>query len=216
MNWRAQQGLLAIFITAINPDRLPPGRQLDINQLISISINTTFNDVAPIVNRVQRRQQPDADEAWKLLRKRYCHFYFPRALPDQPRLARDMHPKYPISMMEHAMNPAKQLQPGLYHGLVGQYRYIDTSPCNRQAAVIHYVGKRVGEAKKKSQSYRDVTKCTLPLVNSARGVVGFVVKFMNRLIAERDWAAQEYQHSLLNLVLTRRKQAVITAVGHHP
>ncbi|EXK77705.1 hypothetical protein FOQG_17589 [Fusarium oxysporum f. sp. raphani 54005] len=84
------------------------------------------------------------------------------------------------------MNPAKKLQPDLDHGFVGQYRYIDMSPFNSQAAVIHYVVKCVGKAEKESESYRDVTKCILPLVNSARGVVGFVVKFMNRLIAERD------------------------------
>ncbi|KAF5967346.1 ATP-dependent DNA helicase PIF1 [Fusarium bulbicola] len=98
----------------------------------------------------------------------------------------------------------------------GSLANIDTSPCTSQAAVINYVVKYVGKAEKKCESYKDIAKSVLPRVNSARGVVGFVAKSMNRLIAERDWSAQEIQHPLLNLDMAQGTRVVITVDYRHP
>ncbi|KAF5709878.1 ATP-dependent DNA helicase [Fusarium globosum] len=78
-----------------------------------------------------------------------------------------------------------QLEAYAYTVNVGSLANFDTYPCTSQAAVINYVVKYVGKAEKKRESYKDIAKSVLPRVNSARGVVGFVAKFMNRLIAER-------------------------------
>ncbi|CVL09016.1 uncharacterized protein FMAN_14288 [Fusarium mangiferae] len=89
-------------------------------------------------------------------------------------------------------------------------------PNSTQAAVINYVVKYVGKAAKKRESYKDIAKSVLPRVNSARGVIGFVAKFMNRLIAERDWSAQEIQYPLLNLDMAQGTRVVITVDCRHP
>ncbi|KAF5711868.1 ATP-dependent DNA helicase PIF1 [Fusarium mundagurra] len=114
------------------------------------------------------------------------------------------------------INPLITISPNPTFRDLAALASIDTSPCTSQAAVINYVVKYVGKAEKKSESYKGIAKSVLPRVNSARGVVGFVAKFMNRLIAERDWSAQEIQHLLLNLDLTQGTRVVITVDCRHP
>ncbi|KAF5578398.1 ATP-dependent DNA helicase PIF1 [Fusarium pseudoanthophilum] len=191
-------------ITAINPDRQQPGQQRDINLLISIIPNPTFGDLAAVVNRVQRHQctgtycqRRKRMQNGTLSEETYCRFYFPRALHPEPVLARNMNPNYPIYD-----GPRNDTQLNNFN--------------RTQAAVINYVVKYVGKAEVKSESYKDIAKAILPRVNSSRGVVGFVAKFMNRLIAERDWSAQEVQHLLLNLELTHGTRVVQTVDCRHP
>ncbi|KAF4952453.1 hypothetical protein FSARC_12625 [Fusarium sarcochroum] len=176
----------------MNPDRQQPGQQRDLDPLIDIIPNPTFGDLAAVT---------------------YCRFYFPRALHDQPILARNMNPNYPTYDGSHNDT---QLNNFNRTPVMAYLANIDTFPCTSQAAVINYVVKYVGKAEKKSENYTDVAKAILPRVNSSRGVVGFVAKFMNRLIAERDWSAQEVQHLLLNLDLTQGTRVVLTVDCHHP
>jgi hypothetical protein len=77
----------------------------------------------------------------------------------------------------------------------------DVSPCTSTTAVMEYVVKYAGKPEKASQSYRELAQIVIPFVNEARPFQSMVTKLMNKLISERDYAAQEVCHLLLSLPL---------------
>jgi ATP-dependent DNA helicase PIF1 len=92
----------------------------------------------------------------------------------------------------------------------------DAQPCTSQAAVVNYVVKYVGKAEKKTESFKQVAVQAMNKINSNRAITTFVAKFMNRLIAERDWSAQEVHHLLLGLPLHNSTRIVQNVDCRHP
>ncbi|KAJ4181921.1 hypothetical protein NW767_014008 [Fusarium falciforme] len=119
----------------------------------------------------------------RLSEETFCQFHFPRATRPQAILSRNFNPNYPVYY--GARNDTKfdnfnrtLIMPWLAN--------INTSLCTSKPAVINYVVKYVGKAEKKSNGYKGIAQAILSRVNANRGVVGFVAKFMNRLIGERE------------------------------
>jgi hypothetical protein len=63
---------------------------------------------------------------------------------------------------------------------------------------------------KESKSYTDLTKEVIKNVSSRAPLLSFTAKLLNKLVSERDWAAQEVSHILLNLPLVSSSRDVIT------
>ncbi|KAJ3459135.1 hypothetical protein MRS44_015208 [Fusarium solani] len=197
---------------AWNPDRDQAGQVREDNPLITIIPNPTFKDLGAVVNRVQRHmctatycQRRKRLNNGQLSAETSCRFHFPRETHTHPILSRNLNPNYPV--YDGARNDT-QLNNFNRTIIISWLANIDVSPCTSSSAVINYVVKYVGKAEKKSESYKDIAKAILPRVNSNRGIVGFVAKFMNILITERDWPAQEINHLLLNLDLQQGTRVV--------
>ena len=92
---------------------------------------------------------------------------------------------------------------------LGWLANIDISPCTSLKAVINYAAKYYSKAEKKSQSYIDLARLTLPGVSHRQPLISFASKIMNKLISERDYSAQEIAHLLLNIPLQEGTRVVI-------
>uniref|UniRef100_A0A4E9ER58 ATP-dependent DNA helicase n=1 Tax=Gibberella zeae TaxID=5518 RepID=A0A4E9ER58_GIBZA len=164
MQYEAQQLFSSFWgnhVTSWNPNLSAAGDQRDIDPLITITSNPTFQDLSDVVNK-------------------------------------DMNTRYWV--YDGARNDA-WLNNYNRTFLMSWLANIDTSPCTSVHAVLNYIAKYCSKAEKKTESFNDIAKSILPRVNASRSVVSFVAKFMNRLLTERDWSAQEVHHLLLNLNL---------------
>lgn len=75
----------------------------------------------------------------------------------------------------------------------------DAQPATTFEGLLQYVAKYVSKPEKSSHSYMEIQRQLLPYINSNRPALSFVTKVLNRLVAERDFSAQEISHFLLNL-----------------
>ncbi|KAM4058148.1 PIF1-like helicase [Hirsutella rhossiliensis] len=120
--------------------------------------------------------------------ERECRFNFPRALRELAAVIRKEGKSYYIfeaarndSLMNH-FNPAI---------ILGWLANIDISPCTSLQAVITYAAKYCSKSEKKTEPY-----CKL----ADQPLLSFSSRLMNKLIAERDYSAQEISHLLLNIL----------------
>lgn len=81
---------------------------------------------------------------------------------------------------------------------------------------MNYVVKYVGKAEKKTETFKQVAVQALNKVNVSRGMRSFVEKFMNMLVAERDWSAQEIHDLILSLSLQKGSRVVQMVDCRHP
>jgi len=87
---------------------------------------------------------------------------------------------------------------------------IDTSPATSISVIVNYIGKYCSKEEKKSTSYQELLQSVQPHANSLHAFSSVVAKFMNKLIAERDWSAQEVCHLLLDIPLSEGSRNVVT------
>ena len=64
-------------------------------------------------------------------------------------------------------------------------------------AVLSYIEKYISKPEKLSTSYIELQSQILPYINDRAPLLSFVSKMLNKLIAERDWSAQEVCYFLL-------------------
>ena len=76
--------------------------------------------------------------------------------------------------------------------------------------VINYVAKYYSKAEIKIKSFQALTYVILLYVAERNPLLSFVSKFMNKLITEWDYSAQEICHLLLGLLLVEKSCVVIS------
>ncbi|KJZ69873.1 hypothetical protein HIM_10728 [Hirsutella minnesotensis 3608] len=138
--------------------------------------------------------------------ERECRFNFPRALPELAAVIRKEGKSYYIfetarndSLMNH-FNPAI---------ILGWLANIDISPCTSLQAVITYAAKYCSKSEKKTESYCKLADQVLPHTAHHQPLLSFSSRLMNKLIAERDYSAQEISHLLLNIPLQEGTRMVV-------
>ena len=85
----------------------------------------------------------------------------------------------------------------------------DIQPPTSLAALLDYITKYVSKPEKSSTSYLEMQAQILPYVNSRAPLLSFVSKMLNKVIAERDWSAQEVSHILLQLPVQDSSRVVV-------
>jgi ATP-dependent DNA helicase PIF1 len=86
----------------------------------------------------------------------------------------------------------------------------DIQPPTTLHALLDYVGKYVSKPEKSSVSYVELQKQILPYTNHRSPLLSFASKLLNKLIAERDWSAQEVSHILLGLTVQESSRMVVS------
>ncbi|KGQ02733.1 DNA repair and recombination protein PIF1 [Beauveria bassiana D1-5] len=85
--------------------------------------------------------------------------------------------------------------------ILGWLANIDISPCTSLQAVITYAAKYCSKSEKKTEPYCKLADQVLPHTAHHQPLLSFSSRLMNKLIAERDYSAQEICHLLLNIPL---------------
>ncbi|KAM4061282.1 PIF1-like helicase [Hirsutella rhossiliensis] len=218
-------------ITAVNPEprRTVPrgeGNPLSVDPL---GVEMTFLRLSQIVNRCQRHRcnttyclrvrkgsgdlardmegaAADIEAANAANPERECRFDFPRALRELAAVIRKEGKSYYIfeaarndSLMNH-FNPAI---------ILGWLANIDISPCTSLQAVITYAAKYCSKSEKKTEPYCRLADQVLPHTAHHQPLLSFSSRLMNKLIAERDYSAQEISHLLLNIPLQEGTRMVV-------
>lgn len=92
---------------------------------------------------------------------------------------------------------------------MGWLANVDVSPCTDQKAVLYYISKYCTMAETKTANLDDIMKELLPRVSSKSLMYSLIIKFMNKLIGERDISTQEACHLLLGLDLSNFSRTVV-------
>ena len=218
-------------ITAINPEpnRTMPqgeGNPLSVDPL---GVEMTFLRLSQIVNRCQRHRcntayclrvrkrsrdlandmegaAADIEAANVADPERECRFNFPRALRELAAVIRKEGKSYYI--FEAARNDClmNHFNPAI---ILGWLANIDISPCTSLQAVIMYAAKYCSKSEKKTEPYCKLADQVLPHTAHHQPLLSFSSRLMNKLIAERDYSAQEISHLLLNIPLQEGTRMVV-------
>ena len=218
-------------VTAINPEpsRAMPqgeGNPLSVDPL---SIEMTFLRLSQIVNRCQRHKcnttyclrvrkrtgdlardmegaAADIEAANVANPERECRFDFPRALWELAAVIRKEGRSYYV--FEAARNDSliNHFNPAI---ILGWLANIDISPCTSLQAVITYAAKYCSKSEKKTEPYCKLADQVLPHTAHLQPLLSFSSRLMNKLIAERDYSAQEISHLLLNIPLQEGTRMVV-------
>ena len=86
----------------------------------------------------------------------------------------------------------------------------DIQPPTSLEAVLSYIAKYVSKPEKSSDLYLEMQARILPYVNDQAPLLSFVFKMLNKVIAERDWSAQEVSHILLQLPVQSSSWAAVS------
>ncbi|EXU94892.1 PIF1-like helicase [Metarhizium robertsii] len=210
-------------ITAINPEpsrTMPEGEG---NPLSVDPLNTemTFLRLSQIVNRCQRHRcnttyclrvrkrtgdlardmegaAADIEAANAANPERECRFNFPRALRELAAVIRKEGKTYYVFEAARNDNLMNHFNPAI---VLGWLANIDISPCTSLQAVITYAAKYCSKSEKKTEPYCKLADQVLPHTAHFQPLLSFSSRLMNKLIAERDYSAQEISHLLLNIPL---------------
>ncbi|EXU94568.1 helitron helicase-like domain protein, partial [Metarhizium robertsii] len=218
-------------ITAINPEpsRTVPqgeGNPLSVDPL---SVEMTFLRLSQIVNRCQRHKcnttyclrarkgtgdlardmegaAADIEAANAANPEKECRFNFPRALRELAAVIRKEGKSYYVFEAARNDNLMNHFNPAI---ILGWLANIDISPCTSLQAVITYAAKYCSKSEKKTEPYCRLADQVLPHTAHLQPLLSFSSRLMNKLIAERDYSAQEISHLLLNLPLQEGTRMVV-------
>jgi hypothetical protein len=218
-------------ITAVNPEprRSVPhgeGNPLSVDPL---GVEMTFLRLSQIVNRCQRHRcnttyclrvrkgsgdlardmegaAADIEAANVANPERECRFDFPRALRELAAVIRKEGKSYYIFEAARNDNLMNHFNPAI---ILGWLANIDISPCTSLQAVITYAAKYCSKSEKKTEPYCKLADQVLPHTAHLQPLLSFSSRLMNKLIAERDYSAQEISHLLLNIPLQEGTRMVL-------
>ena len=91
---------------------------------------------------------------------------------------------------------------------MGWLANIDVTTCTDQKAVLYYVAKYCTKAETKTVKLDEFMKDLLPHISSKNPIGLLVIKFINKLIRERDISTQEACQLLLQLDLSSLSRSV--------
>jgi hypothetical protein len=83
-------------------------------------------------------------------------------------------------------------------------------PLTGLRAVLSYIRKYVSKPEKLLASYTELQAQILLCINDRAPLLSFVSKMLNKLIRERDWSAQEVSHILLQLLVQKSSQMLVS------
>ncbi|KAF5127214.1 ATP-dependent DNA helicase pif1 [Metarhizium anisopliae] len=219
-------------ITPINPEpsRTVPqgeGNPLSVDPL---SVEMTFLRLSQIVNRCQRHKcnttyclrarkrtgdlardmegaAADIEAANAANPEKECRFNFPRALRELAAVIRKEGKSYHVFEAARNDNLMNHFNPAI---ILGWLANIDISPCTSLQAVITYAAKYCSKSEKKTEPYCKLADQVLPHTAHLQPLLSFSSRLMNKLIAERDYSAQEISHLLLNIPLQEGTRMVVS------
>jgi helitron helicase-like protein/uncharacterized protein DUF6570/PIF1-like helicase len=200
-----------IHIIAINPEpsRQPPTHtERPVMQYSPEEQQNTLEQLSALVNRVQRHVCSDCycRRMNRVTKQIECRFHFPMKIRMDPVLDK------PIGSTFYRMYPPRNHEfLNAYNPLVSMawQANIDIAPCTGRKALLEYLTKYVSKPEPGTQSYRQMMESLLTRVNPDHPLRSAVNKLLNRLIGERDWAAQEVFHMLLKLPLQQSSRQVV-------
>ncbi|KHO00508.1 ATP-dependent DNA helicase PIF1 [Metarhizium album ARSEF 1941] len=218
-------------ITAVNPEprrNVPHGEGNPLS-VDTLSIEMTFLRLSQIVNRCQRHRcnttyclrvrkrsgdlardmegaAADIEAANMSNPERECRFDFPRALRELAAVIRKEGKSYYIFEAARNDNLMNHFNPAI---ILGWLANIDISPCTSLQAVITYAAKYCSKSEKKTEPYCKLADQVLPHTAHLQPLLSFSSRLMNKLIAERDYSAQEISHLLLNIPLQEGTRMVV-------
>lgn len=80
---------------------------------------------------------------------------------------------------------------------LGWLANMDITPCTSPNAVLHYIAKYASKSEQQSISYKDILTDIIPKCGASNDpMLSVICKFLNSMLAERDWSAQEVMHIL--------------------
>ncbi|EFZ03816.2 reverse transcriptase [Metarhizium robertsii ARSEF 23] len=144
--------------------------------------------------------------------ERECRFNFPRALRELATVIRKEGKSYYVFEAARNDNLMNYFNPAI---VLGWLANIDISPCTSLQAVITYAAKYCSKSEKKTEPYCMLADQVLPHTAHLQPLLSFSSRLMNKLIAERDYSAQEISHLLLNVSLQEGTRMVVS-VDCHP
>ncbi|KID82377.1 ATP-dependent DNA helicase PIF1 [Metarhizium guizhouense ARSEF 977] len=219
-------------ITAINPEPTRTMPQGEGNPLTvdPLSTELTFLRLSQIVNRCQRHRcnttyclrvrkrtvdlardmegaAADIEAANAANPERERRFDFPRALRELAAVIRKEGKSYYVFEAARNDNLMNHFNPAIILGWLGN---IDISPCTSLQAVITYAAKYCSKSEKKTEPYCKLADQVLPHTAHLQPLLSFSSRLMNKLIAERDYSAQEISHLLLNIPLQEGTRMVVS------
>ncbi|KAL5615052.1 hypothetical protein BROUX41_005116 [Berkeleyomyces rouxiae] len=196
-------------LTAVNPT---PGYSVAHNERspLSLPADQQPNDISALSSVVNRVQHHLCSEAYCLRKKKgsqikACRFHFLRPEQETPTVTRadngwySFHPACNDPLL-NSFHPTISL---------GWLANKDVTPCTSTHAVINYIAKYCSKAETKPQSYKEIVQQLLPKISTNAPLQSLVAKMMNKLIAERDWSAQEVSHILFKLPLQVCSRVVV-------
>jgi ATP-dependent DNA helicase PIF1 len=197
-------------VTAWNPD---PARLPDVRNPASLpttDVANTADQFAALLNRLQ--QHSTCRPSYCLRKKKggntiRCRFFYPRPLSDQPVVTKEINHKSYIFAPSRNQALANQCSPVITLGWLAN---TDIQPSTSERALLNYLSKYVSKPEKSSLSYTELQAQVLPYANTRAPLLSFVSKFINKIIGERDWSAQEVSHYLLQLSFQEGTRQVVT------
>ena len=87
---------------------------------------------------------------------------------------------------------------------------INTSPTISILVIVNYRGKYYSKEEKKLTSYQELLQSVQLYANSLYTFSLVVAKFINKLIAKRDWLTQEVYYLLFNIPLYKGFRNIVT------
>lgn len=126
-------------------------------------------------------------------------FNFPRPLREEPDVNNEGNPRWQTFAPARNDPLLNNYNPAFTMGWLAN---INVTPCTDQKAVLYYVAKYCTKAETKTVKLDELMKDLLPHISSKNPIGSLVIKFMNKLIGERDISAQKACYLLLQLDLT--------------
>lgn len=176
------------------PDMPPP---MDGEMPPMQAADDQIENTAEFLSKLVRRVQTHKCNAYCIRKKKgtdtlMCRFRFPFDLQERPQLKK---PEGSSFWRLYPQRDATDQNINQYDAtcLLGWLANIDIAPCTGAEALMQYLSKYCSKAEKASISYQSMLETIISRLpdESRNPQLSAVCKFLNSLIAERDWSAQE-------------------------
>src|SRR5580692_1433760 len=197
-------------IVAHNPDpsRLPDARNPA--SLAPANMTNTPDQFAAFLNRLQVhtcRPQYCLRVKHGLDGPPTCRFFYPRKLLPAPVVTKEINNKSWLFAPARNQAILNQCSAAIAMGWMAN---TDIQPPTSLEALLSYITKYVSKPEKASTSYQEMQAQILPHINDRAPLLSFVSRMLNKVVAERDWSAQEVSHILLQLPVQSSSWAVVS------
>ena len=123
----------------------------------------------------------------------YCRFYYPRTIRAKAEVCKDINPKrwqFAAERDQPFCNPYAATL------ILAWLANLDIQPVTTFRGLVDYILKYCSKPKKASHTYKELKTEVLKYTSARNPTLSFVAKFLNKLIGERDYSAQEVTYSL--------------------
>lgn len=182
----------------MNPDKDEPKSPTHPCAKNPLTLNYTIRELAQMLNRVQRhtkctsyclRRPKGSPKDAPLV----CRFKYPKEIQESSTVARDE-----CGFVQFLTQRNDELL-NLYNPLfiLGWRANVDFTPITSPEAAANYISKYCSKAEVKSESYGQLFNSVVQNLQTDDAARIAFQKLLGKLIAERDWSAQECMHAML-------------------